>query len=117
VDAEAAAERREWTENRAWTAERVEEAMAAAFQAYRLGRKTVEHAEILTWPALYVTLFDYDAKRAAQIRAYAATREWTETALVTERLCWTWPKYYRALGRAYADIAAALNAGKGAVAA
>jgi hypothetical protein len=114
VDAEAAAERREWTEQRAWTAERVEEAMAAAFRAYRLGRKTPEHAEILNWPCVYIC-FDLDAKRAAQIRAYAATGEWTETALVTERLGWTWPKYYRALDRAYTQIAAALNMCKSAV--
>jgi hypothetical protein len=109
VDAEAVARRREWTEQRAWTGERVRETICIAWAAKP---RTTEHTGIMLWPTLYLPTMG-DLRIAIHMLGLhcSAPKAYPITLLVRERLGCKFDTWERRLTKGCAGISDALNSG------
>jgi hypothetical protein len=105
---QAFALREKYTAERSWTADRVCDAIRAAWAAHP---RTQEHSRIMGWPGLYLPT-DSDARNAIHMVGLKSQNpEYSLRALVTHRLHWSWNKFSRARERGCSTIAEKLNAG------
>ena len=102
--------RAEWTRTHSWTSHRVLEHFTISCRAYYLGRKTLEHAAIVSWVAT-VPRTDPDAVEAMRMVTINGMHpELSLADLVRRRLGWSWGKFARARHRGAHAICAHLNA-------